>query len=76
MPSRKVFHVLPDRAAGWKVSERGGSKGSTFKRKTEAVSFARSTARRAPLGQVIVHGRNGKVQAEYTYGEDPRRYPG
>lgn len=26
--------------------------------------------------QVVIKGRNGRMQAEYTYGNDPRRTPG
>jgi hypothetical protein len=28
------------------------------------------------LSQLVVHGKNGKIQTEYTYGADPRRTKG
>jgi len=33
-------------------------------------------AKQADLGQVVVKKQNGRVQIEYTYGEDPRRDKG
>jgi hypothetical protein len=29
-------------------------------------------AKKQPLGQVIIHGKNGKVLEEHTYGQDPK----
>lgn len=28
------------------------------------------------LAQLVVHGRDGKIRTEWTYGADPRRYKG
>jgi hypothetical protein len=39
--------------------------------KDQAIAHAKRLAKAAPIGQVQVHGRNGRVQAEYTYREDP-----
>lgn len=36
-----------------------------------AVAIARHLAKKAKLGQVVIHGRNGRIQKEYTYGKDP-----
>jgi hypothetical protein len=44
--------------------------------KTDAVARAKCLAKAAPLGQVKVHGRNGRVQVEYTYQEEPHRTRG
>ena len=41
-------------------------------RKADAIGHAKRLARAALPGQVIVAGRNGRIQTEYTYGEDPR----
>ena len=44
--------------------------------KNLAIEHAKELAKAAPLGQVIVHGEDGKIQDEFTYGEDPRNIPG
>lgn len=36
-----------------------------------AIARAKELARKAGLGQVVVHGEDGKIQTEYTYGRDP-----
>jgi hypothetical protein len=42
----------------------------------EAIAGAKALAKRSGLGQVRVHGGDGDIEAEYTYGEDPRRTRG
>lgn len=36
-----------------------------------AIARASELAKKAKLGQVVIHGRNGRIQKEYTYGKDP-----
>lgn len=36
---------------------------------------ARELAQQAPLGQVRVKNQKGRIQFEWTYGDDPRKYP-
>ena len=76
MANRTVYHVVPD-ANSWKV-EREGSNATEIlvDNKDNAVAQARDLAKAAPLGQVIVHGRDGRIQDEYTYGDDPRSSKG
>jgi Uncharacterized protein conserved in bacteria (DUF2188) len=73
---RKVYHVTP-------IGEVWGVRRARRKRsdsihffKTEAIARAKRLARAAPLGQVKVHGRNGRIQLEFTYREDPPRTRG
>jgi hypothetical protein len=33
-------------------------------------------AKQAPQGQIIVHGRDGRIQYEHTSGDDPRERRG
>lgn len=42
----------------------------------EAVRQATEQAKAADLGQLFVHGRDGKIQYEHTYGDDPRQRKG
>jgi len=73
MAKRKVYHVVPDADSGsWKVKAEGGQRASSVHQtKAEAEKAARNLAKNQPLGQVIIHGQDGKIQKEYTYGEDP-----
>lgn len=74
--NRKTYHVTLVRSA-WRVKSAGVARADgIFERKSQAVARARQLATKAKLGQVKVHGRDGRIQAEYTYGEDPPRYPG
>jgi hypothetical protein len=41
--------------------------------KKDAIARAKCLAKAASRGQVKVHGRNGRIQVEYTYKEDPVR---
>jgi len=71
--SRKIWHVTPD-GDGWRVRRVGVLRAdSVHLSKSCAVGRAKYLAQRAPLGQVRVHGRDGGIQTEYTYGKDPRR---
>jgi len=70
--ARAVFHVTPDDDGKWKVEREGGHEGSTYENKDDAVRHAKESAQLGPLGQVIVHGRDGRIEYENTYGEDPR----
>ena len=74
---RIVYRVRLDRH-GWWVLVLKGTALATNVRKTHAVDFGRRLARHAwqkdgCLAQLVVHGRNGRVQFENTYGRDPRR---
>ena len=74
--SRNAYHVTP-RPSAWGVLRAGAARaGSVHGSKAEAIARAKELARRSALGQVIVHGRSGGIQTEYTYGKDPRRFAG
>lgn len=76
MAKRTVYHVVPGKT-GWDVSKEGVQRPSaTAKTKQEAVERARELAKQQPLGQVKIHKQDGTLQTEYTYGQDPERYPG
>jgi hypothetical protein len=74
---RKVYHVVPAPEKGWLVKEEKNKNPSArADRKTDAVKRAKELAKKAKLGQVIVHKKNGQIQTEYTYGDDPRSTKG
>lgn len=71
----KVYHVTSDQGV-WKVQAAGSSRASSrHDTKGEAVSAGRAVAQRA-RGQLVIHKRDGKIETEYTYGNDPRRTKG
>ena len=72
MSQRKTYHVTPANDGDWRVKAVGAQKASGVHAvKTDAVAQAKDLAKKQPLGQVVIHGANGKVQTEYTYGKDP-----
>jgi hypothetical protein len=73
---REVFHVLPDSSGQrWVVSQENAEFRREFERKEEAEEFAKQRAKAAALGQVKVHKKDGNMEYESTYGEDPERTP-
>lgn len=72
MPKRRVFDVSPD-GDGWKVEERGGSQRSHHRTKDAAVGAGRRAARKSGNSQLVIRKRDGTIQEERTYGNDP--YP-
>jgi hypothetical protein len=62
-----TYHVEPsDR--GWRVLKEGATRASaTFDTKTDAVSRGRELAKGQPQGRLVVHGKDGRVQDEFTY---------
>jgi Uncharacterized protein conserved in bacteria (DUF2188) len=73
---RAVYHVVPN-ASGerWVVSRENAEYRKEFDTKEEAVEHARKLAQEAALGQIKVHKKDGNMEYESTYGEDPRRSP-
>jgi hypothetical protein len=79
MSDRAVFHVVPY-VNGWTLSRSGGEedKGElgAWDHKDLAIQHAKELAKQDAKGQVIVHGEDGRIQEEFTYGDDPRDIPG
>jgi hypothetical protein len=73
MTSKKTpaaIHVTA-RDDGWATKRAGSTRASgTFDTKAEAVAAGRATAK-AEKGQLIVHGKDDKIQEERTYRKDP-----
>ena len=73
---RKVLHVVP-RPQGWAIKRESTSKASEIKStKEQAIKTAINQAKKSGLGQVVIHGQNGKIQEERTYGQDPYPHKG
>ncbi len=82
MKGRLVYRVRAVRRGrdGWVVITPGGVR-QAYATKRVAVSTGRRWARdrwerHGLLAQLVVHGRDGRIQFEATYGRDPRRRRG
>jgi|RhiMetdeSRZDD1v2_1073273.scaffolds.fasta_scaffold287645_2 hypothetical protein len=75
---RKVYHVsFDEKEEGWVLKLEGGRRvGGPYASKAEALADAKQGVQAVALGQIVVHGRDGKIQTEHTYGRDPRRHRG
>lgn len=67
--SKKNFHVSPGSHGGWEIKITGGS--GTFKTKDDAIKAAKEIAQRGVGGDIVIHGRDGKIVTKYSYGRDP-----
>lgn len=85
MPRKKrgkriVFRVHPGEEKRWRIVC-DGSLLASYDKKATAVKVARRMARKShqvdgKLTQLVICGRDGRIQTEHTYGEDPRRHRG
>ena len=74
MATKRVVYVVEPRAGGnWAAQRSGTERAATVKEnKSAAINEARKLAQHHPLSQVVIKNENGRVEREYTYGEDPR----
>lgn len=75
---RSVYHVVPHKDSGeWHVKREGVARAlGSHARKKDAVAGATQRAKKQIPSQVKIHKRDGTIQREYTYGDDPRKSPG
>jgi len=59
----------------WKVKH-GGQIVHIGSKKSDVLTEAKLLAKQHPLSQVVVHGKDGVIQNEYTYGNDPKKTKG
>jgi hypothetical protein len=77
MSDRRTYDVSPDGDGGWDVKRRGNDRATgSFDNKNKAIDSARSHAKGGGEGQIVIRGRDGKIQWEHTYGNDPERRKG
>ena len=68
----KDQHVVPHEK-GWAVKSAGASKAAkTFDRQSDAIDHARRAAQ-ARKSELLIHGKDGRIRARDSYGNDP--YP-
>lgn len=67
---RKEYHVVPHEN-GWAVKKNNASKSSACtSTKSVAVSKAKELSKNSG-SEMVVHGKNGKIQYSNSYGNDP-----
>ena len=77
MARRKVWHVVPDGDGGWAVKKEEAQRASgIYPTKAEAIAKAKELAKANVPSQIKIHGTDGRLQTEHTYGGDPEKYPG
>lgn len=79
MPNdRTVYHVVPNSdATRWVVSIENDERfREEYETKEDALEAAKQRARMQEPSQVKVHTRDGNMEYENTYGDDPRSSAG
>lgn len=74
MSSSNNRHVVPSPNGGWDVRAPGASRGSTHHNtQSEAIDRAREIVHNAGGGEVVIHGRDGRIRDSDTVapGNDP-----
>ena len=77
MPNRR--DVVPNPDGGWDVTKPGAARASAHTdTQAEAQARARTILGNAGGGEMLTHGRDGRIRAKDTIapGNDPRDIPG
>lgn len=69
MANKKQFHVSKNTNGGWKTTK-NGKVISNHRTQEKAIDRATSEAKRN-RGEVVTHGRDGKIRSKDSYGNDP-----
>lgn len=73
MTKQDTHHVVPNQDGGWDVKRGGGQKASHHTdTKAEAEKIAREISRNQGT-ELVIHGKDGKIQSKDSHGNDP--YP-
>ena len=68
--SKKDIHVVPH-ADGWATRKEGAQRaGGVFSTKEDALASGRAQAQR-DRAELVIHGRNGRIQDSDSFGNDP-----
>lgn len=71
MSKRKTHHIVPNPNGGWQVKKGGGQRSSgNYRTKKEAEQAGRRISQNQGT-ELIIHGKNGKIQRADSHGNDP-----
>jgi len=74
---RKKYHITPNKLGGWKIKKQNSAKASKLARtKEEAIKIGKKITKSEQPSQLIIHKKDGTIQTEYTYSNDPRSSKG
>lgn len=74
MPKKERIHVTQRPDGQWQGRKEGAERASVLSStQREAIKKSTDIAKNNGEAQVIIHGTNGKIREEHTYGSDP--YP-
>ena len=67
----RAQHVTPHVKGGWQVKGAGNSRATVrTETKREAVSIARRISKNEK-SELVIHGKNGRIQSKDSHGRDP-----
>jgi hypothetical protein len=76
MAARQRLTVSPAKGKdGWTLAITGSGE-STYRTKDQAVKAGASKGRQNGHAQLVIKGRDGRIQSQRTYGADPRQSRG
>ena len=68
---RDSHHIVPNPDGGWDVKRSGGQRSSGhWDTKAEAVNAGRQISRNQGT-ELVIHGKDGKIQSSDSHGNDP-----
>lgn len=70
MSKRNQQHVVP-REDGWAVRGSGNSRDTSHHRTQGQAIDAATDIARTQRGEVVIHGRDGRIRDSDSYGSDP-----
>jgi hypothetical protein len=76
MAARQRLTVSPAKGKGGWILNIAGDGEHSYPTKDQAVKAGASKGRQNGHAQLVIKGRNGRIQSERTYGADPRRTKG
>jgi hypothetical protein len=75
--SRNRYFLNPGSSDGWDLKQEGVQRAHRhFRTKEEALKYSRQFVREQGNSQLVIKRKDGAIQTEHTYDNDPRRYPG
>lgn len=70
--TKKSYHVIAKSDGHWSVKKTGAERASgNFSTKAAAVTSAKKLVTKDGGGELIVHGKDGRVNRRDSYGIDP-----
>jgi len=69
--ARDSHHIVPNPDGGWDVKRSGGQRSSGhWDTKAEAVNAGRQISRNQGT-ELVIHGKDGRIQSSDSHGNDP-----